>query len=118
MSAAKPDVVVNCAAWTAVDAAEDHEDRALAVNAGGASHLAGACAGRGRPADPAVHGLRIRRHRPAAVRRGRPARPGLGLWADQTGGRAGRAQPAAGRRLRAANGVAVRGTREQLPSER
>jgi dTDP-4-dehydrorhamnose reductase len=25
----RPDVVVNCAAWTAVDAAEEHEDQAL-----------------------------------------------------------------------------------------
>jgi dTDP-4-dehydrorhamnose reductase len=47
VSAARPDVVVNCAAWTAVDAAEDHEEDALAVNAGGASHLADACAGAG-----------------------------------------------------------------------
>ncbi len=30
VAAAKPDVVVNCAAWTAVDAAEEHEDEALA----------------------------------------------------------------------------------------
>ena len=47
VSAARPDVVVNCAAWTAVDAAEDHEEGALAVNAGGASHLADACADAG-----------------------------------------------------------------------
>jgi dTDP-4-dehydrorhamnose reductase len=44
VGAAKPDVVVNCAAWTAVDAAEDHEEEALAINGHGAAHLAAACA--------------------------------------------------------------------------
>ena len=28
----RPDVVVNCAAWTDVDGAEEAEDRAMAVN--------------------------------------------------------------------------------------
>ncbi|MFG2842405.1 dTDP-4-dehydrorhamnose reductase [Kitasatospora sp. NPDC048296] len=38
------DVVVNCAAWTAVDAAETEEETATAVNGTGVRHLAAACA--------------------------------------------------------------------------
>jgi dTDP-4-dehydrorhamnose reductase len=38
-----PSVVVNCAAWTAVDAAENQEAEALAVNGNGAANLAAAC---------------------------------------------------------------------------
>lgn len=41
------DAVVNCAAWTAVDAAEDHIDEATAVNAVGAGNVAQLCARRG-----------------------------------------------------------------------
>jgi len=38
----RPDVVINCAAWTDVDGAEEHEAEALAVNGTGAGELAGA----------------------------------------------------------------------------
>lgn len=41
---ARPDVVVNCAAWTDVDLAETREAEALAVNGDGAAHVAAACA--------------------------------------------------------------------------
>lgn len=41
------DVVVNCAAYTAVDAAEEDEDRAFAVNATGAGNIARAAAAAG-----------------------------------------------------------------------
>lgn len=40
----KPDAVIHCAAWTAVDAAEDAPEKVRAVNAGGAAHIARACA--------------------------------------------------------------------------
>ncbi len=40
-----PDLVIHCAAWTAVDAAEEPEnyDRVMAVNAEGTRHIAEAC---------------------------------------------------------------------------
>jgi dTDP-4-dehydrorhamnose reductase len=44
---ARPAVVVNCAAWTAVDDAETHEDQALLVNGRGAENVAAACAASG-----------------------------------------------------------------------
>jgi dTDP-4-dehydrorhamnose reductase len=43
VATARPDVVVNCAAWTAVDDAEAHEDEALTVNGVAPGHLAAAC---------------------------------------------------------------------------
>ncbi|MFF8961016.1 dTDP-4-dehydrorhamnose reductase [Streptomyces sp. NPDC014894] len=43
----RPDVVVNCAAWTAVDLAETEESEARRVNGEGPAHLARACAAAG-----------------------------------------------------------------------
>ncbi len=43
ISSVKPDAVVHCAAWTAVDAAEDAAEKVEAVNATGTRYIAEAC---------------------------------------------------------------------------
>jgi dTDP-4-dehydrorhamnose reductase len=47
---ARPDMVVNCAAWTDVDGAEEHEEEALRVNGDGAGNVAAAAAESGASA--------------------------------------------------------------------
>jgi dTDP-4-dehydrorhamnose reductase len=47
VSAARPDAVLNCAAFTDVDGAEAAEERAAAVNGAGAGHVAAAAAAAG-----------------------------------------------------------------------
>ncbi|WEH33725.1 dTDP-4-dehydrorhamnose reductase [Streptomyces sp. AM 4-1-1] len=47
LAAHRPAVVVNCAAWTAVDDAESREPDALRINGDGVRNLAAACAARG-----------------------------------------------------------------------
>src|SRR5208337_29810 len=49
IEAARPDVVVNAAAYTAVDKAESEEDLAMRVNGEGAGHVAEAAARIGAP---------------------------------------------------------------------
>ena len=49
LSDVRPDVVINTAAYTAVDAAELNEASAFALNAGGAGEIAKAAAARGLP---------------------------------------------------------------------
>ena len=39
----RPDALIHCAAWTAVDAAEDQAELVHAINAGGTANLAAAC---------------------------------------------------------------------------
>jgi dTDP-4-dehydrorhamnose reductase len=49
LAALRPDILVNAAAYTAVDRAENEPDRAFAINRDGARHLAERAAGRGLP---------------------------------------------------------------------
>src|SRR5215218_8278452 len=44
LDAERPDVVINCAAWTDVDGAEESEQGAMSVNGTGAGKVAGAAA--------------------------------------------------------------------------
>jgi dTDP-4-dehydrorhamnose reductase len=44
LQAERPDVVINCAAWTDVDGAEEHEEAAMVANGAGAGHVAAAAA--------------------------------------------------------------------------
>ena len=43
ISSVRPQAVIHCAAWTAVDAAEDNEDKVRDVNATGTKYIAEAC---------------------------------------------------------------------------
>lgn len=43
MQSVKPDAVIHCAAWTAVDAAEDNEEKVRLVNAVGTENIAKEC---------------------------------------------------------------------------
>ena len=47
LAAARPDAVINCAAWTDVDGAEAHEAEATAINGAAAGHVAAAAAAHG-----------------------------------------------------------------------
>ncbi len=76
-----PDVVVNTAAWTDVDANEADPDRAWAVNALAVRHLADGARRVGRVGLPPVDRLRVRRHQGRALRRVGPTQPDVDVRA-------------------------------------
>ena len=81
--AAAPRLVVNAAAYTAVDAAETDAEAAYRANARRAGD-SGAAVRRGRhPADPRLHRLRVRRHQTDPLHRNRPGRPARRLRRQQ-----------------------------------
>ncbi len=43
LTAVKPDAVIHCAAWTAVDAAEDNSDKVMKINVDGTANIAKVC---------------------------------------------------------------------------
>ena len=67
IQAARPDAVINCAAWTDVDGAEADEAGATAINGTAAGHVAAAAAETGAHLRPRVDRLRLRRRRGRAV---------------------------------------------------
>jgi dTDP-4-dehydrorhamnose reductase len=75
----KGDIVINCAAYTNVDAAESDESTAHAVNATGPGHIARACAGAGAQL------RRFRCRRAAPLRAQRPHRAAGCLRSHQAG---------------------------------
>ncbi len=110
----RPDVVVNCAAWTAVDDAEASEQQALAVNAGAAANLAAACAALGSRLVQLSTDYVFAGDAGAALCRGRCSGAAHRLRTHQAGRRAGRARPPAGVGLCGQDGMAVRGARAEL----
>ena len=74
VAGARPDAVINCAAWTDVDGAEAAEAAATAVNGAGAGHVAAAAAEAGALVVHVSTDYVVRRRRRRAVPRGRADR--------------------------------------------
>ena len=85
----RPTLIVNAAAYTAVDRAESEPDAAFAVNADGPAHLAEAAAAAGSLARPPFHRLRVRRRQAGRLHRRRSGPAARRLRGQQGGRREG-----------------------------
>ncbi len=114
IAAAAPDAVVNCAAWTDVDGAEEHEADATLLNGAAAGHVAAAAAAAGRVHRADLERLRVRRDGDRAVHRVARDRAARRLRALQARGRARRRRRRARRARDRPDRLAVRPPRRQL----
>ena len=97
----RPDAVVHCAAWTAVDACEGEPGAGVHGQRPRRALGRRGVRPRRRPPRPRVDGLRVRRHARPAVRRVGRDRPDVGLRRVEAGGRARGARPRPASRRRA-----------------
>ncbi len=84
IAAAAPDVVINAAAYTAVDLAEDEPERAFRINAEAAGEIAAAAAGNARLIHVSTDYVFDGRAEGAYARR-RGNEPAQRLWPKQAG---------------------------------
>ena len=79
----RPDVVINPAAYTAVDKAESEPDQAFALNRDGARAAAASGGAAGRAGYPSLNGLCVRREETGRVHRERSGCSPRRLWPIQ-----------------------------------
>ena len=117
MTDARPDAVINCAAWTKVDAAEEHEPEATAANGAGAGHVARAAASVGAWTIHVSSDYVFDGSKRSPYLESRPDRPAVGVRSLQARRRAGGCVRRAARAHDRAVLVAVRRRRSLLSED-